>query len=269
MNNLPFKEAFAVLQDRDEHFENINKENYPNNIIGAQILMICALAFSYGLIMGSYNSAIQAISSGLKLCILIFLTLLVCFPSFYIVQLVLGSKVKMKQLAVMILSGFLMTTTIMLAFAPIVLFFQMSGDNYHFLQLLHVGVLVFSGFFGMRAVLEALKNSFAESGVYPKIGLNIFRIWVIIFAFVGVQLSWNLRPFVGSKDMTFQIVRTNTQGNFYNTVLGAMGQMFKVEGNNNQDTSTETSDEKQRQQQEEKTEKSDIEQDTSSKNTEN
>ncbi len=228
MKNIPFKETFEVLQNRDEHFESINKENYPTNIIWAQILTISGLAFCYGLIMGSYNSALQAVSSGLKLCILIFLTLLICFPSFYIVQLVLGSKVKMKQLAIMILSGFLMTTTIMVAFAPIVLFFQLSGDNYHFLQLLHVGVLVFSGFFGMRAVLDALKNSFAESGVYPKIGLNIFRIWVIIFAFVGIQLSWNLRPFVGTKDMAFQIVRTGTQGNFYSTVIGAFSQMAKV-----------------------------------------
>lgn len=228
MKNLPIKEAFEVLQNRDEHFESINQETYPKNIIGAQVTLICLLAFSYGVIMGSYNSALQAISSGTKLCVLIFLTLLVCFPSFYIVQLVLGSKVKIKQLAIMILSGFLMTTTVMLAFAPIVLFFQLSGDNYHFLQLLHVGVMVFSGFFGMRAVLDALKNSFAESGVYPKIGLNIFRIWVVIFAFVGAQLAWNLRPFVGNKDMKFELVRTNTQGNFYSTLLSAIGHMMGV-----------------------------------------
>lgn len=229
MLNLPFKEAFEVLQDRDAHFEKVNKENYPKHIIGAQIALICIFGLAYGIIMGSYNSMLQALLSGTKLCVLIFLTLLVCFPSFYIVQLVLGSKVKMKQLAVIILSGFLMTTTVMLAFAPIVLFFQLSGDNYSFLQLLHVGIFVFSGFFGMRAVLEALKNSFAETGVYPKIGLNIFRIWVLIFAFVGVQLAWNLRPFVGTKDMPFQIVREKTQGNFYSTLGRAVANMMGVE----------------------------------------
>jgi len=177
------------------------------------------------------NSWIQAISSGTKLTSLLFLTLIICFPSFYIVQLVLGSKVKIKQLGVMMLSGFLMTTTIMLAFAPIVLLFQLSGDNYNFLKFLHVGIFVFSGFFGMRAVLDALKNSFAEQGVYPQIGLSIFRVWVVIFAFVGIQLAWNLRPFVGYKDIPFELFRQNTQGNFYSSMIKSLGEMIGVPTN--------------------------------------
>ena len=223
---LPFAEAFEVLQERDEHFEKITQETYPSNIISAQILIIVLFSFCYGIIMGSYNSWMQAVSSGAKLMSLLFLTLIICFPSFYIVQLVLGSKVKIKQLAVMMLSGFLMTTTIMLAFAPIVLLFQLSGDNYNFLKFLHVGVFVFSGFFGMRAVLDALKNSFAEQGVYPQIGLSIFRVWVIIFAFVGIQLAWNLRPFVGYKSMAFELLRNNTQGNFYSSMIKSLGEMI-------------------------------------------
>jgi len=225
---LPFEDAFEVLQARDEHFEKISQEIYSNNIIAAQIFIIANFSFFYGLIMGSYNSWMQALSSSAKLCCLLFLTLVICFPSFYIVQLVLGSKVKIKQLAIILLSGFLMTTTIMLAFAPIVLLFQLSGDNYNFLKLLHVGVFVFSGFFGMRAVLDALRTSFAETGVYPKIGLNIFRLWVVIFAFVGIQLAWNLRPFVGYKDMPFELFRADTQGNFYSSIVKTIGEM--VEG---------------------------------------
>jgi hypothetical protein len=131
-------------------------------------------------------------------------------------------------LLVILLSGFVMTTTLMLAFAPIVLFFQLSGDNYSFLQLLHVFVFVCSGFFGMRVVLESLQSAFESEGVYPRIGLHVFRIWVIIFAFVGIQLGWNLRPFLGSKEMPFELFRTETQGNFYSTVIYALGSMLKV-----------------------------------------
>ncbi len=215
-----------MLKNRDAHFEKITAEEGKPSLMLAQIFLISAFVFAYGLIMGSYNSFTQALSSGVKLWVLIFLTLAICFPSFYIVQLVLGSKVGVRQLTVMLLSGFVLTSTLMLAFAPIVLFFQMSGDNYNFLQLLHVFVFVFSGFFGMRAVLEALKSSFAQKGVYPKIGLSVFRIWVVIFAFVGLQLSWNLRPFVGYKDMPFQVFRQDTQGNVYTTLLRALGNMM-------------------------------------------
>ena len=226
MKKLPLSAAFEVLQNRDEHFEKINKETYAENLITAQVVLISAFAFFYGAIMGSYNSLLQAATSGVKLCLLLFLTLLICFPSFYIVQLVLGSRVKIKQLAVMLLSGFLMTTTVMLAFAPIVLFFQLSADNYNFLQFIHVGVMVFSGFFGMRAVLDALRNCFEESGIYPKIGLSIFRIWVIIFAFVGIQLAWNLRPFLGTKELRYELVRKETQGNFYSAMIRSFKDMI-------------------------------------------
>lgn len=227
---LPIQEAFEVLQNRDEHFEKIAHQKFPKNIIFAQAALICLFTFLYGLIMGSYNGFQQALSSGVKLWLLLFVTLTICFPSFYIVQLILGSKITIKQLLVILLSGFVMTTTILLAFAPIVLFFQLSGDNYQFLQLLHVFIFVFAGFFGMRVVLEALKTAFEGTNVYPKIGLNVFRIWVIIFAFVGVQLAWNLRPFIGSKDMKFELVRKNTQGNFYSHILQAIGHLFGAPG---------------------------------------
>lgn len=226
---LPFKEAFEIMHDREQHFERINLSSYPKNFILAQLILIAIFTFFYGVIMGSYNSIQQAMLTGAKLWILLNLSLLICFPSFYIVQLVLGSKVAIKQLFVIMLSGFVMTTTLMLAFAPIVLFFQLSGDNYQFLQLLHVFIFIFSGFFGMRTVLEALKSVFESTGVYPKIGLTAFRIWVIIFAFVSIQLAWNLRPFLGSKDMPFELVRSETQGNFYSTMLQAVGKMMHIE----------------------------------------
>ena len=233
MQNSILKQAFEVLSERDLHFEKIGKDSYGNRIIWGQILLIFLFTFFYGLIMGSYNSAQQALVTGIKLWVLLFLTLSICFPSFYIVQLILGSKIKIRQLLILLLSGFVMTTTIMVAFAPIVLFFQLSGDNYAFLQLLHVFVFFFSGFFGMRVVLEALKTTFEQNNVYPKIGITVFRIWIIIFAFVGIQLSWNLRPFIGSKEMPFELFRSNTQGNFYSTVFGALGRLSNTPDSTN------------------------------------
>ena len=44
-----------------------------------------------------------------------------------------------------------------------------------------------------------------------------------------MQLSWNLRPFIGSKDLPFELFRTETRGNFYTTVFGAIGQLFNVD----------------------------------------
>ena len=80
----------------------------------------------------------------------------------------------------------------------------------------------------MKVVLDALTAIFEGRNIYPKIGLTVFKIWVVIFAFVGMQLSWNMRPFLGSKNMPFQLFRTETQGNFYGTVFSAVGNLFGV-----------------------------------------
>jgi len=248
MQESTFKQAFEVLQDRDQFFESISKKSYSKKIIFAQVAAIALLCFSYGLVMGSYNSFQQALLTGVKIFLLMFATILICFPSFYIVQLILGSKMAIKQLLMLLLSGFVVVSTVMLAFAPIVLLFQLSSDNYQFLQLLHVFIFIFSGFYGMKIVLEALKRVFEANKIYPKVGLTVFKIWVIIFAFVGIQLSWNMRPFIGSKELPFEIFRSETRGNFYTTVLGAMGNLLQVDSDTekedkNSDSSEESSQE--------------------------
>jgi hypothetical protein len=39
--------------------------------------------------------------------------------------------------------------------------------------------------------------------------------WVGIYAFVGIQMGWVLRPFVGYPDTQVQFFRTDTWGNAY------------------------------------------------------
>ncbi|MEM9829355.1 MAG: hypothetical protein AAF944_01880 [Bacteroidota bacterium] len=225
----PFTPAFEVFQNQSEYFQRLNDQQRYQPMVVSQVLTILIFTFCYGLVMGSYHGLLQAVSSGTKLFLLFGLALIICFPSFYIVQLVLGSKIKIGYLLAIILSGFVFISAIMLAFAPIVVFFQLTGDNYAFLQLLHVAVFMFAGIFGMRLVAEALKQACDQANVYPKIGVTIFRIWMVIFAFVGIQLAWNMRPFLGSPSLEFELFRNETQGNFYSTLLRSAGKLIGVD----------------------------------------
>jgi len=82
----------------------------------------------------------QALTAGVKVPLMFFLSLIVCFPAFFLLQFILGSKMKLMQMAAVILAGFVLTGAIMVSFTPIIIFFVLTGGNYHFLQLLHVGV---------------------------------------------------------------------------------------------------------------------------------
>ncbi|MFH2141482.1 MAG: hypothetical protein ABIJ97_03600 [Bacteroidota bacterium] len=219
------KEVFKIFQNKESFFDQTNNKK-TNSLIINQIIVICLFAFAYGLVMGSYHSIIQSVVSGIKVIVLFLSTLIICFPSFYIIQQVLGSKMSSKQMIMIILNGFVLISTITLSFAPIVIFFILTGGNYHFLQLLHVAIFIFGGVFGMKLIIESLKYACEKKNIYPQMGVTVFRVWIIILAFVGMQLAWNLRPFLSDKAEEFKLFRTY-KGNFYTAVIYSVGQLIK------------------------------------------
>jgi hypothetical protein len=181
--------------------------------IGSQLALVSGLAFLYGIVMGCFNGFGQALSSAVKMPVLFLLLIVICFPAFYVIQSVLGSRLTLAQMGSIILSGFVYTTSIMVSFSTIVLFFLITGGNYAFIQLLHVAVIGLAGVFGMKHIIDALKYSCEKKNVYPRTGITVFRFWIVILFFVGSQLSWSLRPFIGAKGMPFELFRKQ-EGNF-------------------------------------------------------
>lgn len=50
---------------------------------------------------------------------------------------------------------------------------------------------------------------------------KVFQIWVLIYALVGAQMGWILRPFIGSPNAPFQWFRPRS-GNFFQAVLASL-----------------------------------------------
>ena len=158
MKNQGFRFARLLpsLQNNEEYFEMIAHDEHPGRRIIQMTLLFTGLTFFYGIIMGCYSGFLQALTAGVKVPLMFFLSLIVCFPAFFLLQFILGSKMKLLQMAAVILAGFVLTAAIMVSFTPIIVFFVLTGGNYHFLQLLHVGVYAVAGGFGMMMVLDAL-----------------------------------------------------------------------------------------------------------------
>ena len=72
--------------------------------------------------------------------------------------------------------------------------------------------------FAVKTIISGLSFSCEKKNIYPKLGMKIFKIWIVIFAFVASQLAWNLRPFVGSRDLPFELFRVR-ESNFYVAVI--------------------------------------------------
>ena len=222
---------FKVFQHSDEYFEILNNSNFSKKYVVKQLLTILLFSLAYGIIMGSYNGILQSFVTGIKMPCLLLLSLLICFPALYVIQHLIGSTMTIIQMTNIILSGFVVFVTIAVSFAPIVIFFMITSNNYSFLKLLHVAIFIFSGIFAVRTIINGLSFSCEKKNIYPKLGIKIFKSWVIILAFVSSQLAWNLRPFVGSKDLPFELFRVR-EGNFYIAVIQSVGDLFKSQKSN-------------------------------------
>jgi hypothetical protein len=225
---------FKVFQKSDEYFEILSDPGQSKKYVVKQMLFILLFSFLYGVVMGSYNGFLQSIASGIKVPCLIFISLLICFPALYVIQYMIGSTMSIFQMSNIILSGFIVFSTIALSFAPIVIFFMITSGNYAFLKLLHVTIFTFSGIFTIKTINNKHNNSKKKKNIYPKLGLTIFKIWIVILAFVSSQLAWNLRPFVGSREMQFELFRTR-ESNFYVAVIQSMADLVKPDRSTNKE----------------------------------
>ena len=215
----------ALLSNRELFFEEVVDGIGLGGKLRYSTLTVFALAGFFGLVAGAYSGPAQALSAGIKLPLLFFATFVICFPAFYVVQVLVGSRLRLPQVVVLVVGALALTSILLAAFVPIIAFFLLTGANYYFQHLLNIAIAAIAGLYGMYALHEGLAVVCDKRGVYPKKALTIMRAWALLFAFVGVQLAWNLRPFLGDQNKPFRVFG-NYQGNFYAAVIYAVNKLF-------------------------------------------
>jgi len=122
-----------------------------------------------------------------------------------------------------------LAAVLLAAVVPVTAFFLLTGANYYFLTLLHVVIVLGAGLVGMAALHEGLAYACEKRGVYPRNAMTIMKVWAVLFAFVGIQMAWNLQPFVGDRGQPFALFRHN-EGNFYTAVVYSLQKLAHGEG---------------------------------------
>lgn len=223
-------------------------------------VVIFVLGLLYGACMGCYgvfqkggintDHLAQWLSTIGKIPLLFALTVVVTFPSLYVFNALVGSRLSLSSVLRLIIAALAIIVTVLASFGPIVAFFSASTTSYPFMLLLNVAVFAISGLLGAKFLLHTLhrlteaQDQSARQELAPAtlnepigaldkmddrlIGRNVvavFQIWILVFGLVGSQMAWVLRPFIGAPNTPFSLFRLR-ESNFFEAVWHALNHLL-------------------------------------------
>ena len=92
-------------------------------------------------------------------------------------------------------------------------------------KLLNVGIFSLSGIVGVVFLTQGMRIVSAGGKEGASARRNVVRLWILIYAFVGSQMAWTLRPFIGAPSMQFELFR-QLGGNFYGNIFASIGEIL-------------------------------------------
>src|SRR5579871_2460489 len=186
----------------------------------------------YGAAMGCWRDSSQALFTAIKLPGIIALTVIGNGLLNGMLAPLLGLNIGFRQVLQAILMSFTIAATILGAFSVLLFFVTWNAPpmsaphntgTYAFVMVTHVAVIAFAGIAGNLRLLQLLHRLSGSVSVSRRI---VFA-WLLVNLFLGSQLSWILRPFIGSPGLPVQFLRADMfNGNFFETVFKMIKQLL-------------------------------------------
>lgn len=255
----------TVLKNRNQLFTNIHeKRDLAQYFIDFQIAIVI-FSLIYGASMGLYSGGIQVLFSALKIPMLLCLTLYICVPTFYILDSLVEGGQSLRQMLILLIAGFTIMVTILIAFLPITLFFLLTTSDYKFIVLLNVAVFGLGGIGALMYFLQGYRTIYTlkfepvgsqstTAGKCPRCnqpvqpthtfcpscgarfkqsptrGFQVSSLPIYIgcftLIFVGTQLAWILRPYFHYYPSFIRPL----EGNFYEAIWKLLRRLFVIVG---------------------------------------
>jgi len=189
------------------------------------VAIVLVLGPVYGMAMGSYafvsgdrgfvQQIPQMIYSGSKMPLLIVFTVLVALPSFFVINTLMGLRADFREALRAIVSAQAGLMIILVSLFPLTLFsyvaFGASEVSYQ------LAVLFNAAMFGLASVAaQVLLRSYYQQLIDrdPRHRWMV-RMWIFVFAFVGIQAGYVLRPFIGNPETPTSFFRNESFENAY------------------------------------------------------
>ena len=201
------------------------------------VAVICVGAGCYGAAMGWWRAPEQALFVAIKFPLIILLTTLGNALLNAMLAPLLGLNLTVRQSIHAVLMSFTISAAILGAFAPLMGFMIWNAPpltwgathslTYLFIKLANVVVIAFAGVAGNVRLFQLLLNL---AGGDKRAARRVLFAWLAGNLFLGSQLCWMLRPFIGAPYLPVQFFRPDIafQGGFFENVFQTALEIFRA-----------------------------------------
>ncbi len=192
----------------------------------------------YGGVMGTFQLTSLArlplvAFSAFKVPILIVLTTAICLPAYFVLNTILGLREDFPRALRAVLIGQTAQAIALASLAPLVLVAYASGVTHGQAQLASALNFLLATGVGQVVLIRHYRVLIREDGEMPRAAGRgasgggeanggrgakhriMLWTWVVIYAFVGIQLGWILRPYIGVPGLPVQFFREDAFSNAY------------------------------------------------------
>jgi len=178
--------------------------------------MLTAAGCWYGAVMGAFNGTAlprpaQITFSSVKMPLLLLATFWLTVPSFFVINTLLGLRSDFAESLKKLIAAQAILTIVLASLSPLTAFWYVSVPDYQ-------DAIIFNA--AMLTIASAAAQWSLRRDYRPLITRNprhrwMLRAWLLIYSFVGIQMGWVLRPFIGDPALPTTFFRKNAFTNAY------------------------------------------------------
>jgi hypothetical protein len=173
--------------------------------------------------MGAWGLApLQSLYSALKVPLLLFVATVVCLPSFFVLNTLLGLRADFAAACRGLFAAQATLAVVLASLAPLTVVAYGSSGDYRF-------AVLWNGFPFLLATLAGqatLARHYAPLIARDPRHRIARAAWLVLYVFVAIQLAWVLRPFVGAPRSATRFFREDAWSNAYLVLTKAIGDLL-------------------------------------------
>lgn len=187
-------------------------------------MTILLFGSAYGAILGSWHGARLSLYVAVKIPLMLLATAGITSLFNWIIAALLGLPMRVRQIVALTLIPLAITSIVAASLAPVAWLFNASLPSpapsqrtlHNVLYLAHTMLIAAAGFSGTSVLRHVLAGVCGDAKLAAKIRWS----WIAVYAFVGGEVAWALRPFVGSVYLPVVFLREDAlRGNVYEFIL--------------------------------------------------